>query len=233
MPAMPESPSQPTLYLVATPIGNLADMSYRAVSILRQVHLIAAEDTRKTSILLRHYEISKPQIAYHEHNEASVAPQLLRRLQAGQSVAVVSEAGTPGISDPGYLVVRLAIEQNIAVTVIPGANAVLMAVVLSGLPAHSFTFRGFSPRKSGKRRNFLAVDAESPHTLVYYESPHRLLEFLQDALVVFGDRPAAVCNELTKLFENVQRQTLSALIAQYTPEGAIRGEFVVVIGGKS
>jgi 16S rRNA (cytidine1402-2'-O)-methyltransferase len=229
---MPESPTQPTLYLVATPIGNLGDLSYRAVSILRQVDLIAAEDTRKTSILLRHYEISKPQIAYHEHNEASVALQLLRRLQAGQSVAVVSEAGTPGISDPGYGVVRLAIEHQIAVTVIPGANAVLMAVVLSGLPAHSFTFRGFAPRKSGKRRNFLAVDAESPHTLVYYESPHRLLEFLQDALWVFGDRPAAVCNELTKLFENVQRQTLSALIEHYTPEGSIRGEFVVVIGGK-
>lgn len=220
-----------TLYLVATPIGNLGDFSQRAVEVLRQVDLIAAEDTRKTSILLRHYEISKPQMAFHEHNEAQAGQQILRRLQQGQSVAVVSEAGTPGISDPGYSLVQLAIAHQLPVTMIPGASAVVMALVLSGLPAHSFTYRGFAPRKSGKRRNFLAVDENSPHTLVFYESPHRIKGLLEDALAVYGDRPAALCNELTKMFENIQRGNLSQLLAQL-PEGELRGEFVVVIGGK-
>lgn len=219
------------LYLVATPIGNLADITLRALETLREVDMIAAEDTRKTSILLNKYEISKPQITYHEHNEPKAVQKILSLLAEGKSVAVVSEAGTPGISDPGYSIVREAVAAGFAVTMIPGATAVTMAVVLSGLPAHSFTFRGFAPRKSGKRQNFMAVDAESPHTLVFYESPHRLLAFLQDALAVYGDRETAVCNELTKLYESVQRGTLSHLITHFQTNDP-RGEYVVVIAGK-
>lgn len=218
------------LYLVATPIGNLSDITLRALETLRAVDMIAAEDTRKTGILLKHFEISKPQLAFHEHNEEQAGRKIMQLLQEGKSVAVVSEAGTPGISDPGYSIVQKALEANIPVTMIPGATAVAMAVVLSGLPAHSFTFRGFAPRKSGKRQRFLAVDAESPHTLVFYESPHRLLAFLQDALVVYGDRETAVCNELTKLYESVQRGPLSQLIAHFE-ENEPRGEYVVVMAG--
>lgn len=218
------------LYLVATPIGNLGDISLRALQTLREVDLIAAEDTRKTSILLNKYEISKPQMAFHEHNEAKAGRKIMELLLAGQSVAIVSEAGTPGISDPGYSLVRQAIDAGIEVTMIPGATAVTMALVLSGLPAHSFTFRGFAPRKSGKRQNFMSIDAASPHTLIFYESPHRLLAFLRDALVVFDDRETAVCNELTKLYENVQRGKLSALIAHFE-QSEPRGEYVVVIEG--
>ena len=219
------------LYLVATPIGNLGDISLRALEVLREVDIIAAEDTRKTSILLNKYEISKPKMAYHEHNEPKAVAKILELLAEGKSVAVVSEAGTPAISDPGYSVVRQAVDAGFDVTMIPGATAVTMAVVLSGLPAHSFTFRGFAPRKSGKRQNFMRIDGESPHTLVFYESPHRLLAFLQDALAVYGDRETAVCNELTKLYESVQRGLLSELIAHFE-ETDPRGEYVVVIAGK-
>lgn len=219
------------LYLVATPIGNLGDISLRALETLRQVDMIAAEDTRKTSILLNRYEISKPQLAFHEHNEEAAGRKIMEHLLAGKSVAVVSEAGTPGISDPGFSIVHKAIAAGIGVTMIPGATAVTMALVLSGLPAHAFTFRGFAPRKSGKRQNFMAIDAESPHTLIFYESPHRLRAFLEDALTVYGDRQTAVCNELTKLYESVQRGLLSELIAHFT-EVEPRGEYVVVIDGK-
>lgn len=218
------------LYLVATPIGNLGDITLRALETLRSVDLIASEDTRKTGLLLRHFEIKKPQIAFFEHNEKQAGPRIIAALQAGQSVALVTNAGTPGISDPGYTLVRAAIQAGIPLTLIPGPSAVIMAVVLSGLPAHSFTFRGFAPHKSGPRRRFLAVDAASPHTLVFYESPYRLVRFLQDALTVYGDRPAAITNDLTKLFETVQRGTLSELLAwaQATPP---RGEYAIVIAG--
>ena len=218
------------LYLIATPIGNLGDITLRALETLRQVDLVASEDTRKTGLLLKHFEISKPQIAFHEHNESKAGRKIIERLVAGQSVAVVSNAGTPGISDPGYTLVRAAIEADIPVTMIPGATAVVMALVLSGLPAHSFTYRGFAPRKSGKRPRFLAVDLMAPHTLIFYESPYRVLSFLEDALVVYGDRPAALANELTKLFENVQRGTISELIT-YLQQNEPRGEYVIVIGG--
>ncbi len=153
-------------------------------------------------------------------------------MQAGQSVAVVSNAGTPGVADPGFTLVRRAIELDLPVTMIPGASALVMALVLSGLPAHSFTFRGFAPRKSGKRRTFLEVDRDSPHTLIFYESPYRLAEFLADALAVYGDRPAAVANELTKMFESVRRGPLSELIAAVAGEEP-RGEYVVVIAGSA
>ena len=218
------------LYLVATPIGNLGDITLRALETLRQVDFVASEDTRKTGRLLQHFEIKKRQIAFHEHNEAKAGAKIIALLAEGQSVAVVTNAGTPGISDPGYTLVRRAIAENIPVTMIPGASAVVMALVLSGLPAHSFTFRGFPPRKSGKRRRFMTVDVESPHTLVFYESPHRLVAFLEDALAVYGDRPAALANELTKLYESVQRGPLSELIMLFTEEEP-RGEYVVVIEG--
>lgn len=219
-----------TLYLVATPIGNLSDITLRALETLRAVDLVASEDTRKTGLLLKHFEIQKPQIAFHEHNEDRAGQRIEDALLAGQSVAVVSDAGTPGVADPGYTLVRRAIAAGIPVTMIPGASAVIMALVLSGLPSHSFTFRGFPPRKPGKRRSFLAVDVASPHTLVFYEAPHRLRDLLADALAVYGDRPAALANELTKLFESVTRGTLSELLAGLD-ETEPRGEYVVVIGG--
>ena len=218
------------LYLVATPIGNLGDISLRALEVLRAVDAVASEDTRKTGLLLKHFDIKKPQIAFHEHNEDRAGPRIMALLEAGQSVAVVSNAGTPGVADPGFTLVRRAIALDLPVTMIPGASALIMALVLSGLPSHSFTFRGFAPRKSGKRQSFLAVDRESPHTLIFYESPHRLAGFLADALAVYGDRPAAIANELTKLFESVRRGTLSELIAGLA-ETEARGEYVVVIQG--
>ncbi|MBK8904918.1 MAG: 16S rRNA (cytidine(1402)-2'-O)-methyltransferase [Anaerolineaceae bacterium] len=219
------------LYLVATPIGNLGDITLRALETLRQVDVVASEDTRKTGFLLKHFEISKPQLSFHEHNEAKAGQKIMGLLAEGKSVAVVTDAGTPGISDPGYSLVQRAIAENLPVTMIPGPTALVMALVLSGLPAHSFTFRGFPPRKSGKRQRFLAIDAESPHTLVFYESPYRLKAFLQDALEVYGDRETAVCNELTKLFESVRRGRLSELITYFENEEP-RGEYVVVIGGR-
>jgi 16S rRNA (cytidine1402-2'-O)-methyltransferase len=219
------------LYLVATPIGNLGDITLRALETLRQVDVVASEDTRKTGLLLKHFEISKPQLSFHEHNEAKAGQKIMNLLAEGKSVAVVTDAGTPGISDPGYSVVQRAIAENLPVTMIPGPTALVMALVLSGLPAHSFTFRGFPPRKSGKRQRFMAVDAESPHTLVFYESPYRLKPFLEDALAVYGDRETAVCNELTKLYESVQRGRLSELIAHFENEEP-RGEYVVVISGQ-
>ncbi len=219
------------LYLVATPIGNLGDISLRALDVLRAVDYVASEDTRKTGLLLKHFDIKRPQIAFHEHNEDRAGVRILALLQGGQSVALVSNAGTPGIADPGFTLVRRAIEADVPVTMVPGASALVMALVLSGLPSHSFTFRGFPPRKSGKRRTFLAVDRDAPHTLIFYESPHRLAGLLADALAVYGDRPAAVANELTKMFESVRRGTLSELLAGLGAEEA-RGEYVVLIGGR-
>lgn len=226
-----DHPPRPMLYLVATPIGNLGDITLRALETLRQADYVASEDTRKTGLLLKHFDIKKPQIAFHEHNEEQAGQRIITLLEANNVVAVVSNAGTPGVADPGFTLVRRAVELDLPVTMVPGPSAVVMALVLSGLPSHSFTFRGFPPRKSGKRRAFLAVDCDSPHTLIFYESPYRLREFLADALAVYGDRPAALANELTKLFESVRRGRLSELIAYL---GAVepRGEYVVVIGGR-
>lgn len=218
------------LYLVATPIGNLDDITLRALETLRTVDFVASEDTRKTGRLLKHFEISKPQIAFHEHNERQAVGRIIGLLRDGKSVAVVTDAGTPGIADPGFIAVRRALEEELPVTMIPGPTGLIMAVVLSGLPVHSFTFRGFPPRKRGQRQRFLAVDQQSPHTLVFYESPYRLVEFLRDALEVYGDRPAAVANDLTKLYEQIWRGTLASLLAE-TEKTALKGEFIVVIGG--
>ena len=218
------------LYLVATPIGNLGDMTLRALDVLRQVDLIASEDTRKTGLLLKHFEIKKPQLAFHEHNERQAGERIIELLKQGQSIAVVTDAGTPGISDPGYTLVRRVIEEDLQVTMIPGPAGLVMAVVLSGLPVHSFTFRGFPPRKPGPRRRFLEIDRQAPHTLIFYESTYRIAAFLQDALAVYGDRAAAVANDLTKLFERVERGPISALLQSEIVKNP-KGEYIVVIAG--
>jgi 16S rRNA (cytidine1402-2'-O)-methyltransferase len=219
------------LYLVSTPIGNLGDISLRALEVLRDVDFVVSEDTRKTWMMLKHFEIAKkPQISFHEYNETKVLPRIMDLLREGKSLAVVTNAGTPAISDPGFLLVRAAAAEGLAVTAIPGATAVITALVLSGLPVHSFTYRGFPPRKSGARRRFMAVDLAAPHTLVFYESPYRLRAFLEDALAVYGDRPAAVANDLTKMFECVDRGSLSELVKLFTDKET-RGEYCVVIGG--
>jgi 16S rRNA (cytidine1402-2'-O)-methyltransferase len=219
------------LYLVATPIGHLDDITLRALDVLRLVDLIASEDTRKTSILLRHYDIHKPQKSYHAFNEKTVVPKLIEKLLAGQSIAVVTSAGTPSISDPGYSLVRAAIDNQISLTAIPGPAAVVVALTLSGLPAHSFTYKGFPPRKTGARQRFIAEDSESPHTQIFYESPYRIQAFLEDALAVLGDRPAAVANDLTKKFETVHRGNLREILDVIQQEKP-RGEYTVVIEGK-
>ncbi len=220
------------LYLVSTPIGNLGDMSFRAVEVLKEVDYVVSEDTRKTGMLLKHFEIKKPQISFREDNEKRALPRVLNLLQAGNSIAVVTDAGTPSVSDPGFLLVREALAAEIPMTAVPGPTALIMALVLSGLAVHSFTFRGFPPRKSGQRKRFFEVDLESPHTLIFYESPHRLQAFLQDALAVYGDRPAAVANDLTKKFETIYRGTLGELVSRFEEE-KILGEYCVVIAGFS
>jgi 16S rRNA (cytidine1402-2'-O)-methyltransferase len=218
------------LYLVATPIGNLGDITLRAIDTLKSVDCVASEDTRKTGHLLQHLGIKKPQVSFHEYNEQRAGAKLLAMLEEGKSVALVTNAGTPGVSDPGYTLVRSTIEAGVPVTMIPGASAVLMALVLSGLPVHSFTFRGFPPHKAGPRRRFLEADREGSYTLVYYESPYRLKGFLKDALMIFGDRQAAVANDLTKLFERINRGNLSEMVKIFD-ETEPRGEYTVVIAG--
>ena len=208
----------------------MGDITLRALEVLRAVDVVASEDTRKTGLLLKRFDIRKPQIAFHEHNEDRAGARVMALLAEGKSVALVSCAGTPGISDPGYTLVRRSLASDVDVTVIPGPTALIMALVLSGLPVHSFTFRGFPPHKPGPRRRFLEVDRASPHTLVFYESPYRLAAFLRDALEVYGDREAALARELTKIHETVQRGKLSALLASLEVSGP-KGEYVVVIAG--
>jgi 16S rRNA (cytidine1402-2'-O)-methyltransferase len=218
------------LYLVATPIGNLGDITLRALDVLREVDMVASEDTRKTGLLLKHFEIKKPQIAFHEHNERQAGERIVGLLRQGKSVALVTNAGTPGISDPGYTLVRRAIDEGLEVTMAPGPAGLIMALVLSGLPVHSFTFRGFPPRKPGPRKRFLEVDLAAPHTLIFYESPYRIAAFLKDALEVLGDREAAIANDLTKLFETVARGRLSSLLKAEAVTKP-KGEYIVVIAG--
>ncbi|HEX5501247.1 MAG TPA: 16S rRNA (cytidine(1402)-2'-O)-methyltransferase [Thermomicrobiales bacterium] len=218
------------LYLVATPIGNLDDITLRALATLRAVDVVASEDTRKTGLLLRHFEIAKPQLAFHEHNEDRAGERIMALLAAGQSVALVTNAGTPGIADPGFTLVRRAIAAGVPTTALPGPTAFVPALVLSGLAVHGFTFRGFPPRTGGARRRFLEVDAAAPHTLIFYESPHRLPAFLADALAVYGDRPAALANDLTKFYEAVERGPLSELAGRVAG-ATLKGEYTVVIAG--
>lgn len=220
------------LYIVSTPIGNLGDMSLRAIETLQQVDFVVSEDTRKTGVLLKHFDIHKPQISFREDNEKRTLPKLMGLLNSGKHIALVSDAGTPSISDPGFTLVREVLAASVDMSVIPGPTALIAALVLSGLPVHSFTFRGFPPRKSGPRKRWFAVDVESPHTLVFYESPYRLKAFLKDALDVFGDRPVAIANDLTKKFETVYRGSLNEMLERFETE-KILGEYCVVIGGKT
>jgi 16S rRNA (cytidine1402-2'-O)-methyltransferase len=219
-----------SLYLIATPIGNMDDITYRAIEVLGLVDTIASEDTRKTGLLLKKYNIQKPQLLLFEHNEDRAIEKIMSLLSEGKKVAILTSAGTPGISDPGYKIVQYAIAKNISFTMLPGPSALIMAVVLSGLPIHSFTFRGFPPRKTNARKKFLIADKSSPYTLIYYESPHRLKQFLSDALEVFGDRKAAIANDLTKYYETVKRGNLSTLKEEFDSI-EILGEYVIVIDG--
>ncbi len=218
-----------TLYLVSTPIGNLEDITYRAVRILNEVDLIACEDTRHTRKLLNHYNIQTRTISYHEHNERERAAELLKLLESGQSVAVVSDAGTPGISDPGFRVATLAIQGGLAVVPIPGANALVTALVASGLPADDFFFGGFLPARSSARRARLKELDSLPATLIFYEAPHRLAASLKDAREVLGEREAVVARELTKLHEEISRGLLSELAAGFAAAETVRGEIVLII----
>ncbi len=220
------------LFLVATPIGHLQDITLRALETLKEVDIVASEDTRKTGLLLHHFGIKKPQISYHEHNEQKASARIIEMLNEGKSVALVTNAGTPGISDPGYRLVRAVIEAGLEFTLIPGPTAVIMALVLSGLAVHSFTFRGFPPKKSGPRKRFFNIDRLSPHTLLFYESPYRVAASLKDALEVYGDRDCVLANDLTKKFEAVTRGTISSLI-EYAAKTNLKGEFIIAIAGVS
>jgi 16S rRNA (cytidine1402-2'-O)-methyltransferase len=218
------------LYIVATPIGNLADITQRAIQTLKDVDIIAAEDTRHTHKLLQHYAIDTKTISYHEHNEQQRSVELLARLLAGSDVAIVSDAGTPGINDPGFRLVRLAIENNISVVSVPGPSALVTALVASGLPTDEFFFGGFLPARSGARRTRLVELRDVPGTLVLYEAPHRLRATLKDAAEVLGGvRQAVVARELTKLHEELRRGTLLELAEHYGKSENPRGEIVLLI----
>jgi 16S rRNA (cytidine1402-2'-O)-methyltransferase len=220
-----------TLYIVPTPIGNLEDITLRALRVLREVTLIAAEDTRTTGRLLAHYEIDTPQTSYHEHNKLAKLDAILGALDTGD-VALVSDAGTPGLSDPGYELIRAALDAGVRVEPLPGPSAVIPALVASGLPTDSFVYLGFLPRKSGARREALGEVREAPRTIVLYEAPHRLLDTLGDVRDVLGPRRVAVARELTKLYEEVWRGGVDEAIAHYT-ENPPRGEITLVVAGAS
>lgn len=217
-----------TLYLVATPIGNLADITHRAIEVLNKVALIACEDTRHTRKLLQHYGISTKTVSYHEHNEQQRAQDLIEVLKRGDDVAVVSDAGTPAISDPGFRLVRAAIENDVTVVPVPGPSALISALVAAGLPTDEFFFGGFLPARANARRTRLSELRAVPGTLVFYEAPHRLAETLKDAHEILGEREAVVARELTKLHEELKRGRLSELAQHYVNEEP-RGEIVLLI----
>ncbi len=222
------------LYIIATPIGNLEDITFRAVRILGEVDALACEDTRRTRILYEKHGIKSPGIifSYREQNEDRAGERIMGLLSNGLSVGLCSDAGYPGISDPGYRIISRAIDGGHTIEVIPGAGAVSPALLSSGLPSSSFTFKGFPPKKPGARKRFLAVEADAPHTLIFYESPFRVSKLLADAREVLGNRMAAVCVELTKQFERVHRGTLDELLLLFDTK-AIKGEIVVVIAGSN
>ena len=228
---MSETVTPGTLYIVPTPVGNLGDMTYRAVDVLQQVDLAACEDTRTSSVLFGHYDIDTERTSFHAHNEHGKTPYLIERLQGGASIALVSDAGTPGISDPGYLLVRAAVEADIPVIPLPGATAFVPAVVASGLPSDRFVYEGFLPPKKG-RMSRLEELAQEERTVVFYESPHRIGKLFRQLLDTFGpDRPAVIAREISKKYEEFLRgsvEELSALVAQ----SKLKGELVVVVGGE-
>ncbi len=230
MHTMTDDAASGTLYIVSTPIGNLEDITYRAVKLLAAVDLIAAEDTRTTKVLLNHYDIHTPLVSYYSYNEERRIPELIAKLKSGGSIAVVSDAGTPGISDPAYRIIKRALEEEIAVVSLPGATAFLPALITSGLPIDEFVFEGFLPVKKG-RQTMLTSLAHERRTIVLYESPHRLIRTLNDLLNYFGDRDIAIARELTKKFEEIVRGKISFAIQHFT-KNKIRGEFVLVVKGR-
>ena len=217
-----------TLYIVATPIGNLKDFTYRAVETLQNVQLIAAEDTRHSRKLLQHYKISTPTISYFEHNRFTRIPKIIETLHMGSDVAIITDAGTPGVSDPAYKLVRAAIKEGIRVEAIPGSSALLAALVSSGLPTDRFLFEGFIPSKKGRKKRLESIQDDQA-TIVFFESPHRVVKTLKDIYEVLGDRPAVLARELTKLHEEIIRGTVSELLTYFTQKSP-RGECVLMIG---
>jgi 16S rRNA (cytidine1402-2'-O)-methyltransferase len=223
------SQTEGTLYLVATPIGNLEDVTRRALRVLAEADVVACEDTRRTRSLLEHFGIRARTVSYHEHNERERAEELAQMIEEGSAVALVSDAGTPGVNDPGYRLVRACVERGLRVVPVPGPTALVAAVTASGLPTDEFYFGGFLPARSHARREKLATVKALRATLVFYETPHRVAHALADAREVLGEREAAVARELTKLHEEVVRGRLSELLRHFSAEGAARGEMVLVI----
>jgi len=218
------------LYIVPTPIGNLADMTYRAVTVLQEVDTVLAEDTRTSGVLLKHYGISKPMLPYHQHNEHKITSRLIEELQAGKTFALITDAGTPGISDPAFFIIRECIKNDIRVECLPGATAFVPALVNSGLPTDSFCFEGFLPLKKGRHTLLTSLSAE-PRTIILYESPVRLVKTLLQLIPYFGaDRPCAVSRELSKKFEETIRGTLQEVHDHFSSK-SVRGEIVLLIGG--
>lgn len=221
-----------TLYVVSTPIGNLEDITLRALRVLKEVDLIAAEDTRHSLHLLNHFDIHKPLTSYHDHNKHLKAPQLVHQLISGKNIALVSDAGTPGISDPGYHLIQCAIKEKVPVVPIPGVTAMITALSVSGLPTDSFLFIGFLPRKTVARKKVLETLKGLECTLVFYESPYRIQALLEDIANVLGNRTMTLARELTKKFEEILRASVSEIISNL-PERAIKGEFTVIVHGNS
>ena len=219
-----------SLYLVPTPIGNLQDMTFRAIQTLKEVDVIASEDTRNTGLLLKHFEIDTKQTSFHEHNAHDKIPVLLDWLKSGQSIAQVSDAGLPSISDPGHDLVRAAIEENIPVISLPGASAGITALIASGLAPQPHIFYGFLPRKAGQQKEFFQEKRAYPETQIFYESPYRVADTLENMLSVYGDRQATIVRELTKLFEEYQRGSISELLA-YLEENPLKGECMIIVAG--
>ena len=222
-----------TLYLVGTPIGNLEDITFRAVRVLKEADLIACEDTRQTRKLLDRYGIGKPTVSYHEHNEAERSPELIAKLLEGTTVALVSDAGMPLISDPGYRLVRAAIDSGIRVEAVPGASAVLTALAASGLATDSFHFGGFLPAKSGQRLRALEALQDEAATLIFYEAPHRIVETLAAVEQALGDRPVVVARELTKMHEEFLRGTAAEIRALLAARESVKGEITLLIGKRT
>jgi 16S rRNA (cytidine1402-2'-O)-methyltransferase len=217
-----------TLFIIATPIGNLEDITFRAVNVLKEVDLIAAEDTRRTRILLNAYSISASLTSYHDHNKERQGKRLLKKLLSGKSIALVSDAGTPGISDPGYYLVNLAIQNDITVTPVPGVSAIITALSVSGLPSDRFSFEGFLPKKVNLRRKYIHKLINEARTIILYESPHRIMATLQDFLEICGERWIVVARELTKVYEEIVRGPLSGVLKKLN-EKKRRGEFTILV----
>jgi len=221
------------LYIVSTPIGNLEDITLRALNILKQVDLIACEDTRTTKKLLSRYQIQKPLTSYHEHNEIEKAKELLSILQEGHSIALVTDAGTPGVSDPGYRIVKLASENGVQIFSVPGPSAAIAALSISGLPTSGFTFLGFPPKQKKRLIEYLERIKDYPETLIFYESPRRVIKTLESMAEVFGERNASLGREITKMYEETLRGTLSEIVTTLKSRDNLKGEFTLVIEGNS